>query len=544
MYHLVISLWGSLSLLQASAEPASYVAAVYEHVVVLNPNPGVVVDRHTALDHMQKNLYVFEEQAAIASQQGAQILVFPEDAIHGFNFTRASIKGYLEVVPDPATMTWNPCLESKRFRNTEVQVRLSCMALKNNLYLVANMPSLELCNSSTDDHCPPDGQYQFNTDVVFSSDGTLVARYRKENLYFEAAFDTPPTRQLVTFSTPFAGRFGVLTCFDILFREPTVALVEKLGVRQLVYPTAWMNQLPLLAAVQFQRAFSYGAAVTLLAANIRAASLGMTGSGIFTPLQEAHHHDMVGETGRLLVLSVPVLDPDFVATTHTATGTESSLRFEPSWQPFSGHRRRQPEPYEADAPNWPQGGWHLDAFRELHRPEPDYCLPNDNCHVGTTNQNPEVFNSIMMYDNFTLVPLRGTTGNLTVCDGSLCCHLQFRRSIVSDSELYALGAFQGLHVVHGTYYLEVCALVKCTGMEFNTCGGETEHAQTVIDFHLEGNFSTCHVFPGILGDGMLLDIPDESGREHDVRVYMNRSGMSAGLVTAMLYGRVYDKDNS
>lgn len=61
------------------------------------------------------------------------------------------------------------------------------------------------------------------------SDGLLVARYHKYNLYFEAAFDAPPEPEIVTFDTPFAGKFGLITCFDILFQEPTVMLTEKVG---------------------------------------------------------------------------------------------------------------------------------------------------------------------------------------------------------------------------------------------------------------------------------------------------------------------------
>lgn len=58
-----------------------------------------------------------------------------------------------------------------------------------------------------------------------------MARYHKHNLYFEAAFDVPPRPEIVTFDTPFAGKFGLITCFDILFREPAVTLVEKVGKR-------------------------------------------------------------------------------------------------------------------------------------------------------------------------------------------------------------------------------------------------------------------------------------------------------------------------
>lgn len=63
--------------------------------------------------------------------------------------------------------------------------------------------------------------------LSLSSDGQLVARYHKQNPYFEDAFDTPPQPEIVTFDTPFAGRFGLIICFDILFHMPTVVLLEK-----------------------------------------------------------------------------------------------------------------------------------------------------------------------------------------------------------------------------------------------------------------------------------------------------------------------------
>lgn len=65
------------------------------------------------------------------------------------------------------------------------------------------------------------------------SDGLLVARYHKYNLYFEDAFDTPPQPEIITFDTPFAGRFGLITCFDILFHEPTVTLVKQVDQQPL-----------------------------------------------------------------------------------------------------------------------------------------------------------------------------------------------------------------------------------------------------------------------------------------------------------------------
>uniref|UniRef100_A0A3P8VLV4 Biotinidase n=1 Tax=Cynoglossus semilaevis TaxID=244447 RepID=A0A3P8VLV4_CYNSE len=481
---------------------SSYVAAVYEHRVFLNPEPRVPLSRCDALKHVQKNLDIYEEQAARAAKQGAQILVFPEDGIQGFNFSRLSISGYLETIPDPQQEKWNPCKEPGRYTNTEILQRLSCMAHGYNLYLVANMGDLQPCpvEPSSSSSCSPDGHWQFNTNVVFSSDGQLVARYHKRNLYFEEAFDTPPQTEIITFDTPFAGRFGLLTCFDILFHDPTVVLVER-GVRQFIFPTAWMNQLPLLDTIQFQRAFSLGANVTLLASNIRNDHLIMTGSGMYTPFTATYHHARQGdpEEGRLLVATLPVLE-------ESGGRTESTF----SAATDSGYCQKDSCDYSS----------------------PPKTVPSSS------------FISSMMYDPFSFVLLNETAGKLEVCDGTFCCQLQYRQLPQSDStELYALGAFAGTHTVNGRYALQVCALVRCAGRDSSSCGQEVEEAETKIDFRLEGKFGTRYVYPSILASGLVLEQPQHVEKNENNIVTMIHSDMTDGLVTACLYGRMYQLDN-
>ncbi|XP_064205194.1 biotinidase-like [Anguilla rostrata] len=491
----------------------SYVAAVYEHHVIRNPQPKVSLSRQEALEHMNKNLDVYEEQAAAAAKQGAHIIVFPEDGIHGFNFSRESIAGYLETVPDPTAVSWNPCSDPTPFPTlryceggTEVLHRLSCLAKNNSLYLVANMPGREDCDAQTPP-CPPDGRYQFNTDVVFSANGTLVARYRKRNLYFEFEFDTPADPQLITFDTPFAGRFGLFTCFDILFYNPAMELVEKLGVRQLVYPTAWINTLPLMDSVQFHRSFSYATNTTLLSANLRVGGVRMTGSGIYSPREALYHHARAGEpeAGRLLVKTLPVLESHSPSLPSPISGDQEP----PCYQQGDGECQR----------TVPEG---------RSRPEKPAAPSSP-------------FKADMMSDNFTMVLVEGAEGNLSVCDNALCCHLQFRRR-TAPQELYALAAFDGLHV-NRTYYVQVCALIRCSGLTPQTCGAEIDHADTLLDFRLMGNFSTPHVFPSVLGSHMQLDRIDHSGWEGR-GFYMTRHGMERGLVTAALCSRAYDRDHT
>uniref|UniRef100_UPI0037E97D3B biotinidase-like n=1 Tax=Semicossyphus pulcher TaxID=241346 RepID=UPI0037E97D3B len=512
----------SFSLIMAvvQTEPvldSSYVAAVYEHNPILNPEPRVPLARTAALQHMQKNLDIYEEQAAEAARQGAQILVFPEDGLHGFNFSRSSISGYLETIPDPQQESWNPCTEPGKYNNTEVLQRLSCMARRNNLYLVANMPDLQPCPLKTDpaSSCPSDGRWQFNTNVAFSSDGLLVARYHKQNLFYEESFDTPPQPEIITFDTPFAGRFGLIVCFDILFHEPTIALVKK-GVRQLVFPTAWMNALPLLDSVQFHRALSLGANITVLAANLRHDRLNMRGSGIYTPFSATFHHAQRGdpEEGRLLVARVPVLDPERLEQ-RSATQEKEVMA-------------ESPTSTAADS------GFCQDSCSDAPPPATaSSALPSS-----------ATFTSSMIRDAFTFVLLNEAEGKLNVCNGTFCCHLQYRRSPHSGSkELYAFGAFAGTHTADGRWALQVCALVRCAGSDASSCGQEVEEAESKIDFLLEGKFETRHVYPSVLASKMVLEQPEHFEIAADGRVTLKHSNMTGGLVTACLYGRMYHLDN-
>ncbi|XP_041664019.1 biotinidase-like [Cheilinus undulatus] len=508
----VLSFSLTLAVVQTqSVMDKSYTAAVYEHKLIPNPDPRIPMSRSAALQHMQKNLDIFEEQAAKAAEQGVQILVFPEVGIHGFNFSRSSIYNYLERIPDPQQESWNPCTESEKYNNTEVLQRLSCMARRNNLYLVANMPDLQPCPLSTDPSstCPFDGRWQFNTNVVFRSDGLLVARYHKYNLYYEDSFDTPPQPEIITFDTPFAGRFGLIICYDILFHNPTIALVEK-GVRQLIFPTAWFNSPPLLHSVQYHQALSRITNVTLLSANLRNDRFNMGGSGIYTPLFSTYHHAQRGEPeeGKLLVARVPVLDPEWLGQKETT-------------------QERLTESTSSPAA------------------ESGFCQTDSCSDASSVTPSSNTFISTMMRDPFTFVLLNEMEGDANVCNGSFCCHLQYKRfPHGSSNELYALGAFSGWHSKGRRYALQICALVRCAGSDPSSCGQKVEEAESKMDFLLEGKFGTKYVYPSVLASRMAMEDPEHFDIAADGRVSMKHSNMTGGLVTASLYARMYhlDKD--
>ncbi|XP_044280347.1 pantetheinase-like [Varanus komodoensis] len=466
----------------------TYIAAVYEHAVILPGATPELVPPEDALKLMNQNLDVLEGAIKAASEQGAHIIVTPEDAIYGWVFTRETIYPYLEDIPDPQ-VNWVPCNDPERFGFNPVQKRLSCMARNYSIYVVANMGDKKPCNSS-DPKCPSDGRYHYNTDVVYDSDGKFVARYHKYNLFAsETYFNYAKDPQFIHFNTPF-GKLGVFTCADMLnFGEPAVSLVEKFRVDTVLFPTAWMNTLPLLSAVQYYSAWAMGMRVNLLAANIHKPRWDITGSGIFAPDgPRAYHFDMKTQNGKLLVAELdayPRLSPTFP----------------------------------------PAVNWHLYASSVKH------LSPESPVFIGT-----------IYFDNFTFTELSQEAGNYTVCQNGLCCHLNYRMVEKRDDEVYALGAFDGLHVIEGEYYLQICTLLKCNNTDVKSCGQKVDTARTRFDsFSLSGTFNTTYVFPEVLLTETQL-APGEFQVLTDGRL-VSKHRISKPVLTVALFGRWYEKDS-
>ncbi|XP_032956316.1 pantetheinase-like isoform X3 [Rhinolophus ferrumequinum] len=462
----------------------TFTAAVYEHAVILPNATLTAVSRQEALALMNQNLDLLEGAIISAAKQGAHIIVTPEDGIYGWNFNRESIYPYLEDIPNPQ-VNWIPCNHPNRFGHTPLQERLSCLAKENSIYIVANIGDKKPCNSS-DPQCPSDGRYQYNTDVVFDSQGKLVARYHKQNLFMgEDQFNKPTESEVVTFDTPF-GRFGMFTCFDILFHDPAVTLVEDFHVDTIVFPTAWMNVLPHLSAIEFHSAWAMGMGVNFLASNIHYPPKKMTGSGIYAPdSPRAFHYDMKTQEGKLLLSQL------------------------------------DSHPYHPVLVNWTAYASGIEA-------------------LSTGSQE---FKSIVFFDEFTFLELRGVAGNYTVCQNDLCCHLSYKMSEKRSDEVYALGAFDGLHTVEGTYHLQICTLLKCKTMGLHTCGDSVETASTRFDmFSLSGTFGTQYVFPEVLLSEIQL-APGEFQVSSDGCLFSLKP-LSGPVLTVTLFGRLYEKDQA
>lgn len=70
-------------------------------------------------------------------------------------------------------------------------------------------------------------------------------RYRKYNLFGERDLDKPDEPEEVVIETDFGVRFGIFTCFDVLFKRPAQDLLRK-NVDGVIFPTMWHSELPFL----------------------------------------------------------------------------------------------------------------------------------------------------------------------------------------------------------------------------------------------------------------------------------------------------------
>ncbi|OCT56441.1 pantetheinase [Xenopus laevis] len=463
-----------------------FIAAVYEHAVILPENSLTLVTAEEALVQMNRNLDILEKAIKSAASQGAHIIVTPEDGIYGWVFTRESIYPFLEDIPDPE-VNWIPCFDPERFGRAPVQTRLSCIAKNNSIYVVASIGDKKPCNVSSVG-CPEDGHFFYNTAVVFDSDGRLVARYHKYNLYsFEGQFNVPPEPELVTFETPF-GKFGIFICFDILFYQPAASLVVDHKVDTILYTTGWLNILPLFTAIEFHSAWAMGMGVNLLAANLHNTSMRMTGSGIYSPESIGpYYYNMDTEDGHLILSEL------------SAHPRNSSTFFTPNWS--------------------------------LYANSIDKYSPGLN-----------VFSGHLFADEYTFTKLTEPQGNYTLCQNNFCCHLTYSILEKIIDEVYVLGVFNGLHTVEAKCYMQVCTLLKCLNTDLKTCGLPVETASTKFDyFSLSGNFSSSFVFPEVLlseiklAAGMFQVLPDG-------RLISQSSISQKPLLSATLLARLYDKD--
>jgi formamidase len=80
-----------------------------------------------------------------------------------------------------------------------------------------------------------EGDKTFNTAIVISPDGEIVARYRKLFPWYPLESESPGT-EFCVFDVPEVGRFGISICYDMWFPE-TIRTLAWMGAEVILHPT-------------------------------------------------------------------------------------------------------------------------------------------------------------------------------------------------------------------------------------------------------------------------------------------------------------------
>ena len=292
-----------------------------------------------------------------------------------------------------------------------------------------------------------------------------------------------------------AGRFGMMTCFDVIFREPGIPLVEKYNVTNIAFPTAWMDALPLFPAIGFHSSFARAHRVNFLAANIHLPQIRFDGSGLYAPdgARGFHYSSTVAgdKAPNLVVAEMDVIDRP------TRRDNQQTVK-------------------------------STDRIRETPGAE---------------------FQSSLFGDEYTFKSLSKPSGKVGVCQGKICCDLEYviEEDTFTTDELFAFGAFDGLHTKEGNYYLQNCALVKCVDAKNkSSCGSPTVSTSTVFTkVSLRGQLQTKYVYPQlIIGDYQGNLAVSEPGAWSFTGSAIETSGsFRESVLSALLVGREYGRDD-
>ena len=483
---------------------------------------------------MMYNLNSFQNLTKAAREKGADIIVFPEDGIYGFAFpSREFLFPFLEEIPDPQEKKYTPC-DDVTFTDRPVLTYLSCLAQRNSITLVANMGDKQKCQNTSYHHhinsssCPPDGWYMYNTNVIFDQDGSLLAKYHKTHLYGGEAniFNTPYPTPHVIFNTSFGVTFATFTCYDILYCDPPLKLLE-MGVRNFVFPTAWGNSYPFYTSIAFQQAWSWKTDSNLLAANQHFPNkhsfpidIGfyLTGSGIYTRgyglKTFISGEDFLPATGQLVVATLPKLTQYHKTKEMMGDIGEQQIR-RSDW---SNKQRR--------------GGAKADLTHSSSNVSNIDMKSN-------TYLNFSAINTTKLTDTITVSYTDPTNNSL-----NLDCTLEYSMSYVNTTEMYAVGAYIGGSVDNPHLSFAVCSLVKCASNDLTTCGAPVNGYIADSMFNrvtLLGSFPKYSIiFPIIQLSKLELIDPHNVVLEDDGLMIET---MRRPLLSASIWARVYPLTN-
>ena len=324
--------------------------------------------------------------------------------------------------------------------------------------------------------------------------------YKKMKISIDSMETQHKITQALLFSFLPTGRFGMITCFDIIFRQPVIPLVEELNVTNIAFPTAWMDALPLFPAIGFHSSFARAHGVNFLAANIHLPQYRFDGSGLYSPdgARAFHYTSRVAGKGgpKLLIAEMDVIEP-------RATNSKTQS-----------------------------------------------AKPGDEVDIISADSPDPQFQSSLFGDAYTFKALNKPNGKVAACQGKTCCELDYAidANTFTKDELFAVGAFDGLHTLEGAYYMQNCALVKCVdAMNKSSCGSSTLTSSTVFTkMSLRGHFQTPYVYPQlVLSDSQgNLAVSGPGAWSFTGSAIETSASFRGSVLSALLVARDYGKDDN
>ena len=522
----------------SASSPAWVRVAVVEHTTVTVTGAAQHLSgeerRVVARGAMHRNLQQFRTHMREASRHGVQLIVFPEDGLHGFKHTRESVRPFLEALP-PSEERVILCTDSRWSHTSPVAAELSCMAREFHMYVVANMGEKAPCQPGYHTPCSGDAQQlQFNTNVVFSSRGELVAKYHKFNLFHEAQYDQPPPQERLQTFSAFGVEFGLVVCFDLLFHQPSMELLHDRNIKHFVFPTAWINAPPLLSSTQYHQSWTLATGSVLLSSNQGGSLPGMTGSGIFVAghpaavfLNEGVPHAPPhgdGDSGHVrparevllisnMPVSIPQQDPSSWDYQSVVVDMTEVMRSDDT-----------PSPLDSYLQDWDPVPLQVKLDRPVPM-EPDFALTLFTPHAGPNTVTSE--------------------------HEGLRCSFSFSAvnsssPVDSRGDTFALAAFRGWY--RDYFRIEVCAVVHCTDSDAPSSCMRSPHlwsGTSFGEFRLTagGTLQADTIFPSVATAGghtisrkRVLWDPTTQTLSHRV----GEAPIADPLLAISLYGRVWD----
>ncbi|GBN34344.1 Pantetheinase [Araneus ventricosus] len=473
---------------------------------------------------IKKNLEKYAVAAGVASSHQVDIMVYPEEGLFPVVESVTSIQDVAEDVPDPRTEETIPCDEQDEFQNSPILRNLSCLAKEHKFYVVADLIDMKKCEvqsecneynadycRTSEQECPENDLFFFNTLVAFNRQGTLIARYYKRHLYFEEGISTPRIPKNVYFETDF-GKFTGDICFDLFFIE-AVEGADRPDVTALSYPTWWYDHTPLMYfATPYQQAWSMTNKVNILAANVHYPRDGSLGSGIYSAVKGAlvYTHNPDGRS-KLLISNVPI----------SATQIPKDISFDTKFYYIDDDKVTE---LQGEEPRDFSSECGFNVLGNASSSLIDY-----RCHQTEVHQ-------------YTFIKLNETKGDINICSNKFCCSLNYEAQ--SMDETFYFGVSGNRLNFYDTYLLgiQACFLARCEPLNGEPCRNFLLKSNTIFEtVDIVGSFDTENIYPFVINSEIRLADKDEwnfDGKSHLKYMNLNRKP----LLFIGLNGRLYNRD--